>query len=461
MKKKVLDEYVFGPTACMPRPSVLKNIQKEIKDSKALSRGDIRLAHAMGLISADTIVPPIGFNDGLFYPPTEVSAGPVLSMKPSDVLKAPAGKKTLHALALMVDFADNKGTRPASDFNHLLFDATNPGSMTSYFTELSKGQLTVTGEAIGYIRVPRTYDFYCNGESGTGGDFPQNTPGLLFDALTEFCKTDNLIRFDTDGDGFVDGIFLIHAGGGAEAEPDPAKRPHMIWSHKWVLPTPFVHQNVKVFAYSTEPEDGRVGVFAHEFGHVLGLPDLYDTSYRTRGVGDWCLMGGGSWGGNGNKPTRMSAWCVSKLDWITPQNVTTNGAVKIDTLANDPKACHRLWTGGTKGPEYFLIENRQKTGQDSALPGGGLAIWHIDENQSNNTNPLSYRVGLVQADGMKDLENNRNSGEPNDLFPGTDGVTSITDSTNPSTRANNGLPTGVSVTKISETAGVIKATLKV
>ena len=98
-------------------------------------------------------------------------------------------------------------------------------------------------------------------------------------------------RFDTDDDGFVDGIFLIHAGGGAEAEPNPTKRKDMIWSHKWTLPTPFSNSGVKVYAYSTEPEDGHVGVFCHEFGHVLGLPDLYDTTYRSEGVGIWCLMG--------------------------------------------------------------------------------------------------------------------------------------------------------------------------
>lgn len=452
--------YEQGPTTCMPRPKVLQSIQKEIKASRALSRGDIRLATAMGLINADTIR-PLGFNDGLFYPLSEIHPAPAPSMSPSSLVSVTSTKKNLHALALMVDFSDNQGSRPAAEFQKLLFDPTNSGSMTSYFTEISKGQLNVTGEVIGYIRAPQPYSYYTDGQSGTGGNYPKNTPGLLFDALTAFCKNDNLKRFDTDGDGYVDGIFLIHAGGGAEAEPDPTKRPHMIWSHKWVLPTPFVNQGVKVFAYSTEPEDGRVGVFAHEFGHVLGLPDLYDTTYRTRGVGEWCLMGGGSWGGGGDKPTRMSCWCLAKLGWIQPQVVKNAGVVSIDTLAKDSKACYRLWTKGKKNPEYFLIENRQKTGQDTALPGSGLAVWHIDETQSSNTNPLSYMVGLVQADGKKDLENNRNGGDAADLFPGSKKVTSIDYSSNPSTRANDGSPTKISITQIKETAGIIKTNLKV
>ncbi len=454
--------YALGPTACMPRPQVLKNIQKEIKATKSLSRADLRLAVAMGAIAADTIIPPLGFNDGLFYPPADVTAGPALSMAPTNLLTVNSTKKTMHAIALMVDFSDNKGTRPKSDFEQLLFDRKNPDSMTSYYAELSGGTLNVTGEVHGYIRAPKPYSVYTNGESGTGeNSFPRNTPGLLVDVLTAFCKNDNLKRFDTDKDGYVDGIFLIHAGGGAEAEPNPQKRKNMIWSHKWVLPTPFANQGVKVFAYSTEPEDGRLGVFAHEFGHVLGLPDLYDTTYRTRGVGDWCLMGGGSWGGGGNQPTRMSCWCLAQLGWIAPKVVKSATNIHMDTLANDPKACYRLWTGGKKNPEYFLIENRQKSGRDSALPGSGLAVWHIDEKQSANTNPLSYRVGLVQADGKRDLENNRNSGEAGDLFPGIGTVTGIDDSSNPSTRANDGTTTGVSIKQIAETSGLIKAKLKV
>src|SRR5262249_8470697 len=160
-----------------------------------------------------------------------------------------------------------------------------------------------------------------------------------------------------------------------EAEPDPTRRPNMIWSHKWTLPTPFLSNGVRAYAYSTEPEDGKVGVFAHEFGHVLGLPDLYDTSYRSAGVGEWCLMGGGSWGGGGDKPTRLSCWCLARLGWITPKVVQKASTLSLPTLESDDKACHRLWTGGKSGTKYFLIENRQQTGRDAELPGHGLAVW--------------------------------------------------------------------------------------
>ncbi len=279
--------YADGPTTCRPTTAVLKDIQRSIKKSRAMSAADVRLASYMGLIAADQ-QRQTGFNDGVFYPPSDIPVAAAPADRPLRAARLPraTGPKKLHALALMVDFSDNVGKRPPGEFQKMLFDPANPDSMTSIYREMSYGMLDVSGEVIAYVRAPQPYAYYTAGESGTGNTFPHNVPGLLVDALTEYCKTDNLKRFDTDGDGFVDGIFLIHAGGGAEAEPVASKRNDMIWSHKWTLPTPFVNQGVKVFAYSTEPEDGRVGVFAHEFGHVLGLPDLYDTSYRSEGVGN-------------------------------------------------------------------------------------------------------------------------------------------------------------------------------
>ena len=453
--------YEDGPTTCRPSAAVLKSIQQAIKKSHALSSADVRLASYMGLVSA-VVQRQTGFNDGVFYPPSDVpfSAAPAnRPLRAARMARSAGETRKLHALALMVDFSDNKGTRPAAEFQKMLFDPTNPDSMASIYREMSYGQLEVTGEVIGYVRAPQPYTFYTGGESGTGTNYPRNTPGLLFDALTEYCKTDNLKRFDTDGDGYVDGIFLIHAGGGAEAEADPKKRNDMIWSHKWTLPKAFVNQGVKVYAYSSEPEDGRVGVFSHEFGHVLGLPDLYDTSYRSEGVGNWCLMGGGSWGGGGNKPTRMSCWCLSKLGWIKPV-AAKSAKYTLDTLANSAKHCVWVWKGGKSGPEYFLLENRQATGRDSALPGSGLAVWHIDESRSDNTNPLAYKVGLVQADGKRDLELAKNGGDKNDLFPGGLKKTTFNDKTTPSSRAHDGSPTGVALSGISVAKGKVTVTVK-
>jgi immune inhibitor A len=449
----------LGATPCTAHPKVLKNIAKQLQEHNIISIHELQIARRMGIVAISP-VGRAGFNDGLIFP-YELSAigrasppiSPEAALAPGEPRRPE--KRKMHAIALLVDFSDNKGMRPAKDFENLLFDEANPNSMRNFYRQLSYGALEITGEVVGYVRAPQPYRYYTAAESGTGTNYPQNTPGLLNDALTIFCRNDNLARFDTDNDGFVDAIFLIHAGGGAEAEPNPTKRKKMIWSHKWTLPQPFVSQGVKVFAYSTEPEDGRVGVFSHEFGHLLGLPDLYDTTFRSHGIGDWCLMAGGSWGDEGNRPTRMSCWCLSKLGWIKPKLVTGKTTLQLDTLEEKESECYRLWTKGATGPEYFLLENRQAKGFDAALPGSGLAVWHIDERQSNNNNPLAYLVALLQADGNKDLELLRNSGDGGDLFPGDKSVAIVDDNTTPSTRANTGFPSRVVLTNIAMSGGIV------
>jgi immune inhibitor A len=444
--------HTLGPTACTAHPKVLKNIAKQLDEHNIGSTQELQIARRMGIMAATPVERP-GFNDGIVFPYECSTGGPALEPV-SPELKKPK-KRKIHAIALLVDFSDNKGARSAKDFEKLLFDKAKQNSMTNFYGQLSYGALDVTGEVIGYVRAPQPYSYYTATESGTGSNYPQNTPGLLNDALTVFCQNDNLTRFDTDKDGFVDAIFLIHAGGGAEAEPNPTKRKNMIWSHKWTLPQPFVNQGVKVFAYSTEPEDGRVGVFSHEFGHLLGLPDLYDTTFRSHGIGNWCLMAAGSWGEEGNRPVRMSCWCLSKLGWIKPKVVTRKKGLQLNTLEEKKTECYRLWTKGITGPEYFLLENRQAKGLDAALPGSGLAVWHIDERQPNNNNPLAYLVALLQADGKKELELLKNSGDDGDLFPSDKRVTALDDNTTPSTQSNTGSPSRVALTNIVMSEGML------
>lgn len=458
--------YEGGPTACIASPEVMASIRRDVAERRILSAADARLATLAGIID----IPPItrtGFNDGVIYPPTLPPAGlaaaPAAAPTQLFSLRAPAGKLSLNCLVLLVDFVDNPGNTPPSHFQNLLFNPTDPGSMHSFYRELSYGRLSVSGQVTNWIRAAHPYSYYTAGQSGTGNSFPQNTPGLLQEVLAAYCTASSLAPFDVNGDGYVDGLFLVHAGPGAEAEPDTTKRANMIWSHKWVLPQPFTNNGVSAFAYFTAPEDGRLGVFSHEFGHFLGLPDLYDTSYRSRGVGDWCLMGGGSWNGGGNMPARMSAWCLAKLGWIKPNNVKVAGPLSLNPIEQDRNACYRLWTNGKSSKEYFLIENRQRAGRDAALPGSGLALWHIDETQSDNTNPLAYMVALVQADGKRQLELNKNDGDKGDLFPGSAKVTKVSDVglAHPHTRSNSAAGTGVALSNIKEANGVVSLNVTV
>lgn len=457
--------YLDGPTACVATPEVIRNIKSQINANGILSFADSRLAARAGLLN----VPyggNTGFNDGVIYPPEEAGAGPQLAglRQPMRKFSLTKPKGVMNCLVLLVDFSDNQGTQTPAHFQNLLFDSANPNSMRSFYKDLSYGKLDVQGQVTGWIRAQHPYSYYTNGQSGTDANsYPRNTPGLLQEALQTWAQTNSLAPFDKNGDGFIDGLFLVHAGGGAESEPNPLKRSDMIWSHKWTLPSAFKKNGVKAYAYFTAPEDGRLGVFSHEFGHFLGLPDLYDTSYRSHGIGDWCLMAGGSWNGDGDRPARLSAWCLSTLGWISPRNVILAGNLTINPLADDRTACYRLWNRGKPSKEYFLIENRQRSGRDIDLPGSGLAVWHIDETQANNTNPIAYKVALVQADGRRDLEMNRNQGEAGDLFPGSKKVTSLSSASaaHPHTRDNSGAATRVALSGISMTNGVVKVRVKV
>jgi immune inhibitor A len=170
----------------------------------------------------------------------------------------------------------------------------------------------------------------------------------------------------------VDAFVVVHAGRGAEQTHNLVND---LWSLKWVLPRRVFVDGVSVYAFLTIPEDARLGVCAHELGHlVFGWPDLYDTDYSSPGIGNWCLMSGGSWGGtpNGTRPCHPSAWCKANQNWAKVVNTTTNGPLTLrDVKAT--REVRRLWTNGDlTSREYFLIENRQQSGFDASLPGAGL-----------------------------------------------------------------------------------------
>ena len=164
-----IGRYEDGPTTCVAHPKVMKNIVKELRSARAVSSHEVRLASRMGLAPTDALS-VLGFNDGLIYPTDYTSRAPLpkgLSLMSSMAL-APVPTRKLHALALLVDFSDNQGTRPASAFQELLFNPANPSSLSSYYKTLSGGKLEVSGEAIGYVRAPKPYGFYTDGQSGTG-----------------------------------------------------------------------------------------------------------------------------------------------------------------------------------------------------------------------------------------------------------------------------------------------------
>jgi immune inhibitor A len=265
-------------------------------------------------------------------------------------------------------------------------------------------------------------------------------------------------KYDNDGDGFVDAYVIVHAGRGAEETGSG----NDIWSHKWVLAGGALNADgAKVFAYLTVPEDAKLGVCAHEVGHLLfGFPDLYDIDNDSEGVGNWCLMGGGSWNGNGHTPAHPSAWCKIQQGWATLANVTSNGKKTITNVHTSRKVW-RLWKNGAASKEYFLAEFRPKAGFDKELPGAGLLVWHIDDTVADNTNQLHPKVGLLQADGKKDLEMAANRGDAGDPYPGTSNNKTLNAASTPNSRSYGGLDTSVAIENMTPLTSGIRAMIRV
>lgn len=340
----------------------------------------------------------------------------------------------------------------------MLFSQTTypTGGMRDFYKENSYGQLDVDGEVVGWLRLPQPYSYYVNGTEASA--YPRNAQRMVEDALNQAVQHVDFRNFDADGDKYLDGLFVVHAGGGAETDPADT-RAQKIWSHQWNIPKPFVSNGITAYAYCTEPEDGHVGVFSHEFGHMLGLPDLYDLSYRSEGVGVWCVMGAGVWNNDGLTPAHFCVWSKARLGWVRPIIIKQAQTLKLLSIEQNKDAVYRLWTEGKANSEYFLIESRQLVGFDAKLPTDGLLIWHIDDLQHNNNDPKHYLVGLEQADGKLHLELGRNTGDKGDTYPGSTNNTRFDATSNPASADYFGNPTGVSVTNI--TAGDSVVTFKV
>jgi len=363
-----------------------------------------------------------------------------------------AQKRDLNALVILVDFndqvADSSNTQ--ASFDSLLFsEGEHPtGSMNDWYLENSYGQIGISGAVTPWLRMPETYAYYVDDKKGFGS-YPKNAQGLVEDALEAADPIVDYSQYDNNNDGYVDALFVVHSGIGFETSGDSTD----IHSHKWAIPWPVVYDGVTIQEYTMEPElhDStlvRMGVFGHEFGHMLGLPDLYDTDYSSNGVGLWSMMSGGSWGGGGKTPVHFDIWCKSQLRWITPQNLLRDSmGVSLPPIETTPSGL-RLWTEGQIGSEYFLVENRQQTGFDVSLPGEGLLIWHIDDAVSENSNDWHKQVTLEQADGFDDLEHG-NGSDNGDPYPGATNNTAFTGTTTPSSLSYSGDSSFVRVKNIT------------
>jgi len=452
---------------------------------------------------------------------------------PRQMLKS----QQVRAIVLLVEFTDNPPGGPTTRYAEAVFDSmlfgqtyirggldtTTDRTLKNYYDEISYGNvdvvtLNMTGST-GWVTAPNSYTYYCeaDGTHDNGfGSYPRNVQRLVMDAVLAADPYVDFSQYAVGGE--VENLFIVHAGSGAEWNGGPT----LIWSHAWTINTSGVPDlyvdGVQVTNYSMEPECGgdttgeggtvtgpylpAVGVYAHEFGHVLGLPDEYDYGYESSGTGRFSLMAGGSWNRfpnenecAGNSPAHPSAWGKVYLGFVTPVEVTgcLMGASIPPTEATNIDAIYKLTNPASGGQEYWLVENRQQIGFDEGFirmtaDAHGLLIYHVDEGvlantfwrpneaecvsggvylgQDNcdcSTAPIApnderwYGISIEQADGAYGLELGTSSGYWQDFFNDITGLTTFDETSIPNSTSYADCSTPVAVRNVIGNSGTMYA----
>ncbi|KAJ6089270.1 hypothetical protein N7467_004486 [Penicillium canescens] len=444
-----------GPCPVPPRPDVLAGLRHE---PGSLTAPFITTQDPGRLSFSARTGTRTGLNDGCIFPESHFEPAVSASRMSRAALERTPLRGNIRTVVVLVEFPDRQmGTNAVQHFKDLFFSTgkIKTGSVTEYFNEVSGGKISLGGEVVGPLRMPRTLSDYAHGNSGMTDAAP-NAQTMAADALNAVKGRVNFAPYDNDHNGYVDAFVVVHAGPGAEEIRDDNDRKNNIWSLKWNLPAETAVNGVNVFAFLTIPEYAKVGVAAHELGHLIfGWPDLYDDDLSSEGIGNWCLMAGGTWGGfpAGVKPCHPSAWCKVTQGWVDNILDTHPHSLTLDAV-EDKRQVHRLWKNGdSASQEYFLVENREPIGFDQSLPGSGLLVWHIDDSRDNNKDERHYKVALMQADGLNQLAtNSAGRGDSGDPFPGSTENKSFTFASNPNSRSYMGDDSRVSITNISAPA---------
>jgi len=305
----------------------------------------------------------------------------------------------------------------------MFFDADGE-SLKSVYGEMSSGRYTVDGDVSDWVTVPFNSASY--GETESQADmtrFVQDTANAWYDAQIAAGKTPAEIDaylatfdqwdrydFDKDGDfdeadGYIDHFQAIHAGEGEEAGGG-AQGEDAIWSHRWYAYSTQIgrsgpEQNkaggvqlgdtgMWIGDYTTEPENGGLGVFTHEFGHDLGLPDYYDTAGGDNGTGFWTLMSGGSWLNHGtvdigSTPGYMGPKEKLDLGWLDYTVADKSGTYKLGQADLD----------GAKTPQAIVVNLPDKrVATKYNTPHSGAAEWWSGSGDSLN-NSMTRDVDLT------------------------------------------------------------------
>lgn len=368
------------------------------------------------------------------------------------------------------------------------YEAT--GSCRDWFIYNSNGLFMPQFDVYGPVTLPQKMKYY-------GGNDINKNDRRPWDMVTDACdlldEEVDFSQYDSDGDGKVDNIFVFYAGFG---EADGGGN-DTVWPHSYDLSyaypsKKFIYDDVQVDHYACSNEidhqtrrpDG-IGTFVHEFSHVLGLPDLYATSYTSAFTpGAFSPLDQGPYNNEGRTPPNYSSFERFALGWMEPIKWETEYTASLnpDEPENpedpeDPQDPEKEGEQGDDEPEvtvqaytlpnmtdenvafiawasdkeYFLFENRQQTGNDTYIPGHGMLIWHVDfdekvwlYNQVNNNASHQY-VDLIEADNSK--TDGSRKGDP---FPGKKNVSRYAEDSKPAFKSWAKKPLGINLENIAE-----------
>lgn len=291
-------------------------------------------------------------------------------------------------IVILMQFQDTKfkTANNQTKYNDILNKenyTTSPfkGSVADYFKAQSGGVFELTFDVLGPYTAAKDASYY--GKNNSNGDdmYPDE---LIVEAVNAADASVDFKDYDWDNDGEVDQVFILYAGKG-EADGGPS---NTIWPHMYYLSATnkaLTLDGVRINTYACSNEimsDGNIegiGCFCHEFSHCLGFPDFYDTSYSGWfGMSQWDLMDQGSYNGNTYQPAGYTAYEKWMAGWIEPIELDKE-SVTVENLkaTSEGGESYIIYNDGNKN-EYYMVENRQKTGWDASLPGKGLMITHVD-----------------------------------------------------------------------------------
>lgn len=394
------------------------------------------------------------------------------SLKATQLAPSVPAEGEINILMILVEFANQSHSQTKEQVQALFNGSSTEthAAFGQYYQQASHGKLTVNVDVVGWYNCDQNYSDFSDAKG-------MYLTGNLVRKAVDMAEKDGVdfSKYDNDGDGKADAVMIMHAGLGA----DHRSETQYIWPHSWSLSgtvnKAVTYDGVRVDhyviacemrQYNGQREAAGIGTFAHEFGHALGLPDLYDGTGKSSGLGHWAIMSAGSWLDGGYRPGNFCAWSRAELGWEAPQIIQASDYGEYELKPSTSQANQVIQIETNDPNEYFLLENRQKEYNDQQQPAAGLAVYHINREQIKkdrgiNDNRDLPGIRLVEADFSTSagLYGGDDRGAYRDLFPGPQNNTEIGAFTVPDTKLFNGDFSGVEIKDIQHRDRVIHFSL--